>query len=122
MLKSKRNTYSSAVKKQIVGHIKTLSSENPGVSLRRIVQIVRSHEGYEKVSHKMCSMWLRQFSSDDDCNPNQIKRGVKVNEKFESAVISRLFITRLTETSPDGKFVNVEIVARRKGLRRRRGG
>ena len=61
VLKSKRNTYSSAVKKQIVGHIKTLSSENPGISLRRIVQIVRSHEGYEKVSHKMRSTWLRQF-------------------------------------------------------------
>ena len=42
MLKSKRNTYSSALKKQIVGHIKTLSSETPGVSLRRIVQIARS--------------------------------------------------------------------------------
>ena len=79
LLKSKRNTYSLEEKRAVVVLIQKLSSQKPKPSLCSIVEIVRNHEGYEKVSLKMCLEWLRQFSQKDSIL--QQKRGVKVNQE-----------------------------------------
>jgi transposase-like protein len=72
---------------------------------REVEAVVRTMKGYEKVTRKMIREWFMKIQNGTVASK---KRGVKVNEMFELAVINRLMERELTEdvTNRDTEIMN----------------
>ena len=105
--KKRRITWSEARKKEIVNniyHIKmTIRNDyDKDIGVAKILHYFKTTDsGLETLKQSMVSRWIRAFKS----KKQDKKRGRKINETFEAAVIGKLMVTQLTK---DG---SIEVLA-----------
>jgi hypothetical protein len=101
MPKRCRRSWRPDEKKRIMDYVKALLNGNVCNSMDEAVEKTKTDLNCADLSRRCVKRWMRTKE------PGK-KRGVKVNEKFENAVCSKLFVTLLVE---EGGTKSIEFVA-----------